>query len=335
MSLILKILRSKRGSVGIGTAVTAGLVGAAGSAAAAGVGALTRGGDPLAATNQANLGQDRKNSLGALGQQQDFAQGLQMSGGQGVNAQQQLLQQLLLQSQGGGPNPALAQLNNATGANVAQTAALMGSQRGASQNAGLIGRQAGMAGAGIQQDAAGQAAVLQAQQQLAAQNSAGQMAGQLVTQQGNALNNAAGTALGVQNGGLGAAQAANTQTGALNQQSNALLGQGLQNTGAAIGQTLIGAMAPKPAAPSMTVPSVPSIAPSAPTKGPSLLNFAQGGEVPGDDNKLKPGDSEDNDVVPVMLSPGEIVIPRSYASNPHAAAAFAHACALYSSKGNK
>lgn len=313
MSLILKILRSERGSVGIGAALTAGLVGAAGAAAAAGVGALTKGGDPLAATNQANLGQDRTNSLGALGKQQDFAQGLQMSGGQGVNAQQQLLQQLLLQSQGGGPNPALAQLNNATGANVAQTAALMGSQRGASQNAGLIGRQAGMAGAGIQQDAAGQAAVLQAQQQLAAQNSAGQMAGQLVTQQGNALNNAAGTAVGIQQGGLGAAQAANAQTGALNQQSNALLGQGLQNAGAAVGQGLITAAMPK--------------------KPP--VKMAEGGEVPGDDNKLKPGDSEDNDVVPVMLSPGEIVIPRSYASNPHAAAAFAHACALYSSKGNK
>jgi hypothetical protein len=42
---------------------------------------------------------------------------------------------------------------------------------------------------------------------------------------------------------------------------------------------------------------------------------------------VKKGDHEDNDVVPALLSPGEIVIPRSHAADPKKAAAFARAVA--------
>ncbi|MFN6139460.1 MAG: hypothetical protein ACK480_13310, partial [Planctomycetota bacterium] len=43
--------------------------------------------------------------------------------------------------------------------------------------------------------------------------------------------------------------------------------------------------------------------------------------------KLKEGDHPENDIVPAMLSPGEIVIPRSKAKDPKAAAKFAEAIA--------
>jgi hypothetical protein len=129
-----------------------------------------------------------------------FIQALQAQNGIGnqssvFNQGQQLANQLSQQAQGQGPNPALAQLANSTGQNVGQQAALMAGQRGSGANVGLIARQAGQQGAGIQQNAAGQAAVLRAQQQLAAQGALqqqqgmlGNLASQQVGQQANAIN---------------------------------------------------------------------------------------------------------------------------------------------------
>lgn len=48
--------------------------------------------------------------------------------------------------------------------------------------------------------------------------------------------------------------------------------------------------------------------------------------------KLKEGDHPENDIVPAMLSPGEIVIPRSKAKDPKKAAAFAAAIAKRAKK---
>lgn len=53
---------------------------------------------------------------------------------------------------------------------------------------------------------------------------------------------------------------------------------------------------------------------------------SRGGHVPGRARVF--GDDERNDTVPAMLSPGEIVVPRTKASNPKAAAAFARAVAM-------
>ncbi len=113
-------------------------------------------------------------SQNALAQQQAFTNALQ---GNGLNPnqaniygqQQGLANQLQMQAQGQGPNPAQAQLAQNTGQNIQQQAALMNSARGAQSNPGLIGRQASIQGGNIQQQAAGQAATLGAQQQLAAQ----------------------------------------------------------------------------------------------------------------------------------------------------------------------
>src|ERR1043165_2497619 len=102
-------------------------------------------------------------------QQQDFLNALNGQNGlanqSNVFGQQQALaNQLQNLGNGVGPNPALAQLAQATGQNVAQQSALMASQRGASANPALLARLAAQQGAGIQQNAVGQAATLQAQQ---------------------------------------------------------------------------------------------------------------------------------------------------------------------------
>lgn len=94
---------------------------------------------------------------------------------QGIQAQQQnLANALLAQSQGQGPNPAQAALNQSTGQNAATEAALMASQRGSGANPGMIARLAAEQGGTLQQQAVGQSATLQAQQQLAAEQNLAQ-----------------------------------------------------------------------------------------------------------------------------------------------------------------
>jgi hypothetical protein len=89
---------------------------------------------------------------------------------QNIQQQQQALaNQLGQEASGQGPNPAQAALAQQTGQNVAQQASLAAGQRGASGNVGLMARQNAQTGAATQQSATGQAATLQAQQQLSAQ----------------------------------------------------------------------------------------------------------------------------------------------------------------------
>ncbi len=98
-----------------------------------------------------------------VGTQQSAIRGLQGLAGQQQNTAG-MYQNI---ASGTGPNPAQAALNQSTGQNVANQAALMAGQRGASQNVGLLARQAAQQGAATQQQAVGQGATLQAQQQLA------------------------------------------------------------------------------------------------------------------------------------------------------------------------
>lgn len=120
-------------------------------------------------------------------QQQAFIQAMQGASPQLFQQQQALTDQLIAASQGGGPNPALEQLRQTTGQNVAGQAALMAGQRGAGSNAGLIARQAAQQGAATQQQAVGQAAALAAQQQIAARQQLQSQFGQQVGQQQGAL----------------------------------------------------------------------------------------------------------------------------------------------------
>lgn len=157
-------------------------------------------------------------ATGAINTQQGLVNALAGQNAQGINTQSNLTNALTNEANGVGPNPAQAQLAQNTGQNIAQQAALEAGQRGASSNVGLEARQIGQQGAGIQQNAVGQAATLQAQQQLAAQqqlqNLAGTQIGQNQTAIGN-LNNAAQTNQGQLLGalqGYNANQVANTSS---------------------------------------------------------------------------------------------------------------------------
>lgn len=199
-------------------------------------------------------------SLGAqsniLGQQQALANQLgSYNGSANLNAamsnqaavagqQQALANQYANIGLGQGPNPAQAMLNQTTGQNVANQAALMAGQRGANANVGLLARQAAQQGANTQQQAVGQGATMQAQQSLAAlQNEAGQqqalgatnqnIAG--IAEQQTAQTQAQQQAAAAQANTLAGQQVGQTNTAAQAQQAeqqilqNALAAQNQQN----------------------------------------------------------------------------------------------------------
>ncbi len=324
-----------------------------------------------------------------LGQQQAFVDALRAQNGisnqSNVFAQQQALaNQLGALSQGQGPNPAQNMLAQATGQNVANQAALMAGQRGAGANVGLLARQIANQGANIQQQSAGQAATMGAQQQLAAlgqlqnqQALMGNLANQQVNQQAQALGGYNQAAQNFQGNllnsiaqenaanvsGQNSANAANAgiaQVTARNQ--GQLLGGVLQGGGAAIGAMAEGGMVPQRAGPSshigmyfnnmadggmvqqqqpnkvdLSTQKIDASSDDALSKGSAQMaqaliaaggkaaaamnqggavNMKTGGKVPG--QAAVPGDSYHNDTVPAMLSPKEIVIPRSITMGPNA-----------------
>lgn len=174
---------------------------------------------------------------GIINHQQDLAQ--KLAAANGVGTQNQAIAGLQNTAnmygniaQGVGPNPAQAMLNQQTGQNIANQAALMAGQRGAGANAGLLARQAAMQGGSLQQNAVGQAATMQANQQLNALqglantqqafgNMGGAQVGQLQSQQGaiaNQANQMAGQQIAQTNQNMNAALQ-NQQ-----QQQNALAG---------------------------------------------------------------------------------------------------------------
>jgi hypothetical protein len=173
----------------------------------------------------------------ALQGQQALAQQLGQAGG--IQNQADVYRQLQQIASGQGPNPAQAMLAQSTGQNVANQAALMAGQRGASSNAGLIARQAAQAGGTAQQQAAGQAAALQAQQAMNAIQQAGGIAGQQVANQmagQGALTSAGlqqqGQLMGAQQG-FNQAQLANTQQ--QNQINQAMAAANAQRLAGALG----------------------------------------------------------------------------------------------------
>lgn len=150
---------------------------------------------------------DRQRRATLQGQQNQASFLTALIGQNGIQNQSDVYNQLQNQANGTGPNPAQAMLANSTGANVANQAALMASQRGAGANPALLARQAAMQGSNIQQQAAGQGAALQAQQSMNALGQLGNLANQQVGQQANATNAFSQSALqGQQNvlGGQGA-----------------------------------------------------------------------------------------------------------------------------------
>lgn len=171
---------------------------------------------------QAMAGQNQA----SIAQQQGFVNALNQFNGAGNQAsvfsqQQMLANQLQQQAQGGGPNPALAQLSQTTSANAQNQAAMMASQRGASANPALMAAHIANQQAQLQQQAGGQAATLRAQQQLAAQQA---LAGQQAQMAGTA-----GNQIGQQQQALGQLQNSTLQNsgqvyGTLAAQNNANVG---------------------------------------------------------------------------------------------------------------
>ena len=163
-----------------------------------------------------------------LAQQQALVNALQGQQAQGIQGQTQLAQQLSAQAQGQGPNPAQAQLNQNTSQNVAAQNALMAGQRGANQNVGLIARQAAQQGATTQQNSIGQAASLQAQQQLNAQQQLAALSGNQIGQAGGAVSGYSQAAQSEQGNIL------NANTAYTNAQANVLGSQNSANSQIAV-----------------------------------------------------------------------------------------------------
>ena len=258
------------------------------------------------------------------GQIQQSLQGVQT----GMTSQQQLLQALQnqqgLQNQsnvygqlqnvvaGQGPNPAQAMLNQQTGQNVANQAALMAGQRGASSNVGLMARQAAQQGAATQQQAVGQGATLQAQQSLGALGQAGALANQQAQQQIGQTNQNVAAAQNLYGQQVGAQNAYNQQQAGLAQSqmgmTGGLLGGALSGLGTYMGLSSLAGGAAGATAGS-------GLAGSA-GLGSTLLVAAKGGDV----SKL-PGISSPKSHfakaalsmakggnVPAMVAPGEVYL---------------------------
>lgn len=179
----------------------------------------------------------------ALNQQQAFATALAAQNG--ITNQSNIFNQLGGIANGTGPNPAMAALNQATGANTANQAALMAGQRGAGANTGLIARQAAQQGAANQQAAVGQGATMQAQQAMNALNMQGGLATQQVGQQAAANQAMLSGTQNEQANLLGAIAAQNGAQGAMSANRNST-NAGIANTVAqgqqALGGNVMGAV---------------------------------------------------------------------------------------------
>jgi len=238
-------------------------------------------------------------------------------------AQDQLIAALQSQLNGTGQSVAQNQLNQATQQNQLQTAGQLASVRG--MNPATAARLIAQNQAMQQQQAAGQGGLLRAQEtqnNLSGLSTALMNQGTLNYANQNATTNRIGTLGGLQgaqnnlllNNKLGSAQinagvaAANQK--AANDLTGGILG-GLASAGAAAvgankgGQALHGGFAG-------TQGDF--------TSNQGVMYADDGGVVPG--TATMPGDHPANDKVPAMLSPGEVVVPRSKAQDPAKAAEF-------------
>lgn len=233
-----------------------------------------------------------------------------------------LIQQLQAASQGQGPNPAQNMLNQATTQNVNNQAALAASVRGANANPGLIASQAARAGSQAQQQAAGQAATLGAQQQIAARD----QLGQAINQQGQlglGQQQIAGNMLNAQLGAQTQKDLQNMQTtsqlagGALSGLGSAamMLAQGGLVPGYSQGGPISGvgqylAMNKGGKVPAMLSPGEGYLPPrKAQEVAKGKASAMEAKKVPG--KAVIKGDSPKNDTVRTTLEEGGVVIPRS------------------------
>lgn len=216
----------------------------------------------IAGTNPDQLNSSYANVQGALSQSEGLSNALVPAANQGINSQNVLTQQLSGETVGQGPNPAQAALNLNTGQNIQQQAALAAGVRGAGSNAGLIAQHAANTGAAVQQQAVGQEALNQQQQQLNAQNQLATLAQNQIGQGTNAIQLANQTQQNEQNILQGANTAANTQAVSSQENLNTTNAQITTGNAQAAGQAASG------------------IGGAAAGLGAALLFLSKGGEVP-------------------------------------------------------
>jgi hypothetical protein len=281
-----------------------------------------------AQTNSAMAG-----SNAALGQQGSLMSALQAQNG--IGNQNNVFGQLQGVANGTGPNPAQAQLAQATGQNVANQASLAAGQRGAAGNVGLMSRQAAQQGSNAQQQAAGQAATLQANQSLGALGQMSGIAGNQVAnqmaatgantaanqaQQGQLIN--AQTTTNAQNAGI-----ASSEISAAGQIAGQMMGGSAQGAAGALavlakggevapqstlGMALSRGMASGGSVPVMLSPGEKVLSPEgakAVANGASPM--AMGKTVPGSPKVGGAKNSYTNDTFKTQLPPHSVVIPRS------------------------
>ena len=222
---------------------------------------------------------------------QNFAQALMGNYNQAQGQQQQLINSLQQQAQGQGPGSDLAQnmLHQATDQNNMQQAGLIASQKGISP--ALAARMAGQNAAQANQQAAAQATGFGLQQQLAAQNQLGSALAQNQAMQANQLQGI-GSLANQQYSTLQGANTAQNQLGVQSSLGAQGLNQATQGQNAGYKAQLEGGLLN-----------------GAGGLGAAAIAAAQGGEIAG--NAPHEGDDSRNDTVPAMLSPGEVVVPRS------------------------
>jgi hypothetical protein len=203
--------------------------------------------------------------------------------------QRELINTLQGDVAGTGPSVAMNQLRGATDANQKTNAAQLAGVRGL--NPAISARLIAQGNAESQQKLASDAATLRAQEQIAARAGLGQALSEKRAADIQGFGAQTQRAGNIANTFLSAKQEADRVNAGV-------AGQNAQ-TNAGIGGGLVGGVA------------------SGLTK---LLPFAEGGEVPG--MPRVPGDSPVNDTVPIMASPGEVVLPRTVANDPDEAKAF-------------
>lgn len=234
------------------------------------------------------------------------------------NQNQALIQALQAQASGQAPSLAQMQLQQATQQNIANTAGQIGSTRG--MNPALQARLIAQQGAAQNQNMAGQAAMARVQEQ---QGALGNLANALQAQRAQDISMAGlGAQTGIQQQALGN-QMFGTLQNALSTQNQQQLGNywnqqqlnaqaNMQNADWANKHTMgIGQGIQKSMGAGMSGMGA-GMAGGAMAEG----GYVEGGEI------NEPGDHPDNDTVPAMLSPGEIVIPRSKADDPDKAKEF-------------
>lgn len=244
--------------------------------------------------NRYSAGRPTGDYGGTIDTSQQAARAASIQASRTGDEQTRLAQMLQAQALGQGPSLAQLQLQQATQANAAAGAGAIASQRGL--NPALAARLISQQQAAGNQQAAGQAAQLRMQEQLGAQN---QLAQALSAQrQGDVSQLAANSGLLGQAGGLEnqASLGASNINAGVSQQNTAVQqadAQANADRGSKMAGGLLGGVA------------------SVLTAG-----AAHGALVGG--KASRPGDNSENDTVPAMLSPGEIVIPRSIAQSENA-----------------